>query len=153
VNKPSPAHSAVRRPWRRAAIFALCATAAGCATQPAPPPGSPPPSQPAGPVSFNGTYNGLMQLVRSNGPGVMCGTQDTMTITVAANAFHYMLNQPQVRWQPFRAFDVVIGADGSFQQQSGAAYINGRISGGHMQGEIAGDACGYRFEADRAGTW
>jgi hypothetical protein len=104
-------------------------------------------------VSFNGTYNGLMQLVRSNGPGVICGTQDTMTITVGANTFHYTLNQPQVRWLPFRAFDVVIAPDGSFQQQSGAAYIMGRISGGHMQGEIAGDACGYRFQADRSGTW
>ena len=48
---------------------------------------------------------------------------------------------------------VVIAPDGSFQQQSGVAYIMGRISGGHMQGEIAGDACGYRFEADRSGTW
>lgn len=145
-----PAPSAVRRLLPQVAALALCATAGGCASQP---PASPPTPQPAGPVSFNGTYNGLMQLERSNGPGVLCGTQDTASITVAANAFHYVLNQPQVRWQPIRAFDVVIAPDGSFQAQSGAATIRGRVGGGHMQGMIAGDACTYQFEADRSGTW
>ena len=63
------------------------------------------------------------------------------------------LNQPQVSWQPQRSFDVVIAPDGSFQVQSGPAYIRGQVSQGHMQGQIVGDVCSYQFEADNSGTW
>jgi hypothetical protein len=72
---------------------------------------------------------------------------------VANDAFSYTLNQPQVPWKPVRSFDVTIASDGSFQAQSGAAYIRGTVSAGHMAGDIIGDACGYHFEADRSGTW
>ena len=41
----------------------------------------------------------------------------------------------------------------STEAQSGAAYIQGVVRGGHMQGQIVGDACGYRFEADGTGAW
>jgi hypothetical protein len=47
----------------------------------------------------------------------------------------------------------MVAADGSFQAQSGPAYIRGTISGGHMAGDIVGDACGYHFEGDNSGTW
>jgi hypothetical protein len=60
---------------------------------------------------------------------------------------------PQVPWRSQRSFDVVIAPDGSFQVQSGPAYIRGQVSQGHMQGQIVGDVCSYQFEADNSGTW
>ena len=82
-----------------------------------------------------------------------CGTRDMLTLRVANNTFHYTLSQPQVVWQTVRAFDVAIAPDGSFQSQSGTASMRGSVGGGHMQGEINGDACGFAFEADSSGTW
>jgi hypothetical protein len=134
------------------ATIAACMAAAGCTSAPPPPPAAPtavvPPSRP---VSVNGTYNGITQLVR--GAAMSCGTQDMLTLRVVDNAFGYTLNQPQVTWQPARSFNVVIAPDGSFQAQSGSAYIRGTVSGGHMAGDIVGDACGYHFEADSSGTF
>jgi hypothetical protein len=92
-----------------------------------------------------------MQLI--SGSAISCGTEDMLTLHVANNAFAYQLNQPQVPWQPVRAFNVVIAADGSFQAQSGTAYMRGTVSVGHMAGDLVGDACGFHFEADRSGTW
>ena len=82
-----------------------------------------------------------------------CGTQDSLSLQVRNGTFNYVLAQPQVPWQPRRVFQVTIAPDGSFQAQSGAAYIQGVVRGGHMQGQIVGDACGYRFEADGTGAW
>ena len=48
---------------------------------------------------------------------------------------------------------VVIAPDGSFHAGSGATYIDGKASQGHMQGQIVGDACGYQFEADNVGSF
>ncbi|HME21004.1 MAG TPA: hypothetical protein VKI44_06535 [Acetobacteraceae bacterium] len=76
-----------------------------------------------------------------------------MTLQVTNHAYHYVLNQRQVPWQPQRSFDVVIAPDGSFHAQAGPAYIRGQVSQGHMQGQIVGDACGYQFEADNSGTF
>jgi hypothetical protein len=126
-------------------VLGACTTQGqpGQATIAAPPP--PPP------VPVNGSYNGIIQLVR--GPGMSCGTQDMASFQVANGSVHYVLNQPQAPWQPQVALDAVIAPDGSFQTASGAAYLRGRLSQGHMQGETGGDACGYAFEADRTGTW
>jgi hypothetical protein len=76
-----------------------------------------------------------------------------LTFRVVNNAFRYTLNQPQVVWQPVRTFTIAIAPDGSFEGQSGTASIHGRVGGGHMQGSINGDACGFAFEADSSGTW
>lgn len=144
----------MRRRQTHCAVLAFCAALAGCnnSPPPAPPPTPAPaaPAQPAGPVSFDGTYNGMKQLTR--GSAMSCGTQDPMTIRVANNAFRYVLNQP-LAWQPTRSFAVTVAPDGSFISQSGPAMMRGQISGGHMQGEIADDACGFQFEADSSGTW
>ncbi len=78
--------------------------------------------------------------------------QNVLAVVVRNRAFHYVLNQPQVEWQPVRTFDVAIGADGAFLAQSGTALVSGRVGGGHMQGEIIGDACGFQFQADKSGT-
>jgi hypothetical protein len=127
----------------------LCAVLAGCTSSPPPPAVVAAPS--AGPVSFDGVYYGTTQLVR--GSGMSCGTRDMLTLRVANNAFRYTLNQPQVVWQATQALDVAIAPDGSFQSQSGTASMRGSVGGGHMQGEINGDACGFAFEADNSGTW
>jgi hypothetical protein len=129
-----------------------CMAAAGCTSTPPPSPAAPVAFvQPTRPVSVNGTYNGITQLVR--GAAMSCGTEDMLTLRVVDNAFGYTLNQPQVTWQPVRSFKVAIAPDGSFQAQSGTASIRGTVSGGHMAGDIVSDACGYHFEADSSGTF
>jgi hypothetical protein len=124
----------------------------GCMNAPQSPPVVPAAvKRPVGPVVVNGTFNGITQLVQ--GAAMSCGTQDMLTLHVVSNAFAYSLSQPQVSWQPVRSFQVSIAPDGSFQAQSGAAYIRGTVSGGHMAGDIVGDACSYHFEADSSGTF
>ena len=134
------------------AAMATCVAAAGCTSTPPSSPVTPAAViQPAGPVSVNGTYNGITQLVQ--GPAMSCGTQDMLTLHVVDNTFGYTLKQPQVPWQHVRSFNVVIAPDGSFQAQSGTAYIRGTVSGSHMAGDIVGDACAYHLEADSSGTF
>jgi hypothetical protein len=133
-------------------VMAAGLAVAGCTSAPQSPPVVPAVvQQPVGPVVVNGTFNGITQLVQ--GAAMSCGTQDMLTLHVVNNAFAYTLNQPQVPWQPARSFQVAIAPDGSFQAQSGAAYIRGTISGSHMAGDIVGDACSYHFEADSSGTF
>jgi hypothetical protein len=142
-------HSPLLRVWLLPPpLFAFLLACTASPTSPPPPVAVTPPTQPA---SINGTYDGAMQLI--SGLPMSCGTEDMLTLQVANRAFAYQLNQPQVPWQPVRAFNVVIAADGSFQAQAGTAYIRGTVSGGHMAGDLVGDACGYHFEADRRGTW
>jgi hypothetical protein len=76
-----------------------------------------------------------------------------MTLNVTNSVFSYTLNQPDVISQPVRSFDVMIAQDGSFNAQSGSAYIRGTASRSHIAGDIVGDECGYHFEADNSGTW
>ena len=133
------------------AIVGIGMAAAGCTSTPPPPPAPVAVIQPARPVLVNGTFNGITQLVQ--GAAMSCGTQDALTLRVVDNAFGYTLNQPEVVWQPVRSFSVVIASDGSFQANSGAAYIRGTVSGTHMAGDIVGDACNYHFEADSSGTF
>ena len=124
----------------------------GC-TERAPPPPLLASPAPAGPVAVDGTYLGSKQLVRGgNGPGILCGTGDPVTIKVVNRAFRYVLNQPEVPYQPTRTFDAAIDDAGVFGTGEGAAYMRGQASGGHMQGEISGDACGYIFQADLPGS-
>jgi hypothetical protein len=150
------------RAWSRRAIHpplfrvglllpALFGFLSACTASPASPPTPIAVAPQIQPASINGTYDGVMQLI--SGLAMSCGTEDMLTLRVNNNAFTYQLNQPQVAWQPVRAFNVVIAADGSFQAQSGTADIRGTVSGGHMAGDLVGDSCGYHFEAERSGTW
>ena len=135
-------------------IVAVYGTISGCTDRPTPAPVVPASvAQPTGPVSVSGTFNGVMQLTQ--GIPISCGTEGMLTLSVANNAFSYTLNQPQVLGQPTRTFNVMIAPNGSFQAASGAAYIQGTASTGHMAGDIVGDACGYHFEADNwvRGKW
>jgi hypothetical protein len=143
-------HLTPRLPWL--ATLTLGVLLASCSTPPPPPP--PPPvvaGPPLKPAPIDGTYDGIRSVIR--GGNVSCGTQDPITLHVANHAFHYVLNQPGIPWQPTRVFDVTIAPDGSFQTQAGTAYMRGLVGGGHMQGEISGDACAYAFEADSSGSW
>jgi hypothetical protein len=138
---------------RIAGAMLLPLLAAACAGQ-APPPPTPGPvvTAPAGPVAVDGTYVGTKQLVRGgDGPGLLCGSMDPLTVTVVNRAFHYVLNQPELPYQPTRAFDATIDADGSFRAVNGPAYMTGSVGAGNMQGQISGDACGYVFQASRQG--
>lgn len=128
----------------------LCATLVGCSGRNQAPALPPVPLASAGPVSPDGKYDGIMQGVRG---GELCGSQDPIMIAVRGQSFHFVLNQPQVPEQSTRAFDVSIAPDGSFTSSNGPTFIRGTVKAGHMQGAIAGDACGYDFEADRTGTF
>jgi hypothetical protein len=140
---------------RIAVLWLLPMLAAGCAGAP-PPPASPPAAPvvaaPSGPVAVDGTYRGHKQMERgAAGPGVLCGSFDPFVVTVTNRAFRYVLNQPEVPYQPTRTFSVTIDTDGNFRGTDGPAYITGNAGGGTMQGEISGDACGYVFQANQPG--
>ena len=122
----------------------------GCSNGDPPAAAAPTPSPPRI-AGVNGTYNGLMQLM--SGSPVSCGTTDIFTVLVQNNGFRFVLNQPQVPWQPQRVFVATIAPDGSFSAAADVAYIRGTASQGHMQGQIVGDACQFQFEADSNGTF
>ncbi len=138
---------------RIAGSVLLTLLAAGCANRSPPPPdaqAAPLATAPSGPVSVDGTYDGTKQKVRGgDGPGLLCGQLDPFSVTVTNRSFQYVLQQPEVPFQPTRTFDVTIQPDGSFMASSGPTYIDGSAGGGAMQGEISGDACGYVFNANR----
>jgi hypothetical protein len=136
--------------FSRTSAASLVACLAGCSNS-APP--AAPVATPALPrvTSVNGTYNGLMQL--TSGPADSCGTSNIFTLVVRNNGFRYVLNQPQVPWQPQRVFAAAIAPDGSFNAGTDVAYIRGTTRQGHMQGQIVGDACQFQFEADSDGTF
>ena len=132
-------------------IMTICAVASlpACSGNP---PAQPLPSPPlAHATSLNGNYNGMMQLV--SGTPIACGTSDVFQLTVRNRQFRYVLNQPQVPWQPQRVFTATISPDGSFRGGTDVAYIAGTANQGHMQGQIIGDACQFQFEADSDGTF
>lgn len=143
------------RQFYRASVASLVACLIGCSdgdpsSAPAPVAPAPTPSPPR--VSgVNGTYNGMMQL--SSGAPASCGTSDIFTVVVKNNGFRFVLNQPQVPWQPQRVFAATIAPDGSFNAGTDVAYIRGTTSQGHMQGQIVGDACQFQFQADSDGTF
>jgi hypothetical protein len=140
--------------WRifPAAITWLAVGLTGCADRaPAPPPPVATAPPPAHAVSIDGTYNGLMQL--TSGMPTACGTSNVFALVVQGHAFRYVLDQPEVPWQPQRVFTASILPDGSFQAGTGVAYMRGTLSQGHMQGQIVGDACQFQFEADSVGTF
>lgn len=133
-----------------ASAASLIACLMGCSD------GDPPAATAAAPlqprvVGVNGTYNGLMQL--TSGAAVGCGNSDIFSVVVQNNAFQFVLNQPQVPWQPQQVFATTIASDGSFRAGTDAAYIRGAVSNGHMQGQIVGDVCQFQFEADSGGTF
>jgi hypothetical protein len=132
--------------------FGCCVFLIGCSTpQPPAAPAAATDPPPARPVPLDGSYNGVTQL--ASGTATSCGTGDIFTLQVRNGAFRYELHQPQVPWRPSVTFSAAIAPDGSFHAASGAAYIDGKVAQGHMQGQIVGDSCGFQFEADNTGAF
>ena len=102
------------------------------------------------PLPVDGTYGGVMQL--SRGTALGCGNADAITLRVKDHAFTYQLNQPQADWRPVIIFTAKIGPDGSFNTRSGPDFMSGQVANGTIQGQIAGDICGFSFVADRGGS-
>jgi hypothetical protein len=127
--------------------MALLGGLAGCSSPPPPAPVAPP----GPPVPIDGTYGGLMTLTRGL-PG-NCGNQNEFTLQVVNGAFSFRMNQGSVDWRPYVTYNGVIRPDGSFNVEAGPDFMRGRVAGGHMQGDLEDDACGYVFNADRNGTW
>ncbi len=136
-------------------IAALLTTAvatalvAGCAKDQSPPM-SAPIAPISGPQPVDGTYGGLMQLIR--GDVMNCGNTNEFQLQVVNQTFTYRLTQP-LSYRPAIVFTASIAPDGSFEATSGAAYMRGTLKDGHIHGRISGDACGFDFNADRGGAW
>ena len=122
---------------------------AGCSS-PSPPP-LPPIAPISGPQPIDGTYHGLAQLIR--GDEMNCGNMDEFSVVVTNHTVNFKLPQPQADWKPVVTFAAPIGADGSFDAESGTSFMRGTLVDGHMQGRISGDICGFSFNADRDGTF
>jgi hypothetical protein len=116
---------------------------AACGTTSAPTPVA----APSPPVPIDGTYGGVMQLIR--GSAMNCGDQVDFTLRIVNHAFTFKLPQPTAEWKPVIVFTANVGSDGSFNVMSGPDYMRGGIAGGVMHGEISGDICGFTFNASR----
>lgn len=134
---------------------ALAFGVAGCATRPAPPSAS------ATKTSFDGRYEGSVQ-VAGAAVGVniaSCATDPHLTLQVVDNTFTYVQPHPDVAGTApsltpeatTATYSASIAADGSISGTSGRsnATIRGGISGTHMSGTIKGILCSYTFTADR----
>lgn len=132
------------------ASIMAAAIGAGCSKD-TPPPMSYPIAPISGPQPIDGTYGGLMQLIR--GDAINCGNTNEFRLQVTNQSFTFKLAQPQVDWKPQILFTASIAPDGSFNAQSGTSYMRGTLKDGHMQGRISGDSCGFTFDADRNGNW
>jgi galactokinase len=136
------------------ATVVLIAAVSGCA--PSAPPAIPPPPAPA--VSFDGTYQGTIQLTVSAVKGAnsnWCDTPPAITLVVQNNAFAYVLYHPNVPpgsgFSSSPSFTVNIGPDGSFDAftQNNTAEMTGSVSGRQITGKISGVGCGYAFSAQK----
>jgi len=145
------AHMTRTRNWisSGAVIAAAISGGAGCSRNDTPPLPQIPPITTPQPV--DGAYHGLMQLIR--GGEMSCGNSNEFTLQVSSQSFTYRLSQPQADWKPVVVFTATIGADGSFDAESGTSFMRGKLKDGHMHGQISGDICGFTFDADRTGTF
>ncbi|MFL5252653.1 MAG: hypothetical protein ACJ8AI_07125 [Rhodopila sp.] len=105
----------------------------------------------SGPQPVDGTYGGMMQLIR--GAEMICGNTNEFRLQVINQSFTYQLSQPTVDWKPVLVFTSAIGPDGSFNAAAGNGFMRGTLKDGHMKGQISGDACAFTFDADRNATW
>jgi len=143
---------------RAAACLALGVAAWGCSS---PPPVSADPGAAAEPLpSFDGRYQGVVQLAASGNGGwaFQCATDPRISLQVANNAFVYV--QPHRNLEgtsPYLTAEVTtttyngaITSDGTVRgtgTRNGT--ISGRLTGTHMSGEINGLLCHYTFTAER----
>jgi hypothetical protein len=135
------------------------ATIAGCTNQSASTTGAG--SAPTPPVSFDGRYDGSIQItgVASGGSQQQCATAPQISLQVANNSFTYVQSHPNIAntapgvtaQNTAATYSATISADGSISGDSGdlGGTIQGRVSGTHMSGTINGLLCFYDFKADR----
>ena len=118
---------------------------------------SPPPSVSSGPtappasVSWDGAYQGAVQIT-GLGSGIQkdwCETNPQMTVQVAGNKFTYTMPHPNTPGEPTMVYSASIAPDGSFRSDIGTGVMTGRVAGSRMTGLIDGSACVYSFAMDR----
>jgi hypothetical protein len=118
---------------------------------------SPPPSASSGPtvppaaVSWDGAYQGGVQIT-GLGSGIQrewCETDPQMTVQVAGNKFTYTMPHPNTPGEPTMVYAASIAPDGSFRSDIGTGVMIGRVAGSRMTGLIDGSACVYSFSMDR----
>ena len=103
-----------------------------------------------GPQEMDGIYQGYASLSEASASDEMlCGTSVPLTFTVTDRAFTYVLTEPQVHYAPVKQFLVQIGPDGSFTSRSGAARLQGVVSGKGLSGDAFGEACTFHFDTSR----
>lgn len=139
----------------RRVIFQLCTIGilglglAACADQ------KPVPAQnfavSTGSQNVDGIYQGYASLSEASASDEMlCGTSVPLTLTVTDRTFTYVLTEPQVRYAPVKKFLIQIGPDGSFTSRSGAAGLQGVVSGKGLSGDAFGEACTFHFDTSRS---
>jgi len=137
--------------WLSVVVLGCMGACAPAADQPQLPPI---PRASPGPVSPDGTYSGqLLNNGTLGGGDDLCGSNDSVTVTIRNARLRFVLNQPQVDYRRQIVFDLSVSPDGTFASPPGATYLRGTVAGGHLQGQVAGDACGFDMQADRTGTW
>jgi hypothetical protein len=118
---------------------------------------SPPPSVSSGPtappalVSWDGAYQGAVQIT-GLGSGIQrewCETDPQMRVQVAGNKFTYTMPHPNTPGEPTMVYSASIAPDGSFRSDIGTGVMIGRVTGSRITGLIDGSACVYSFSMDR----
>jgi hypothetical protein len=119
------------------------------------------PTAASAPVSFDGRYDGAVQVtgVVAGGNPRQCAVDTHLSLLVTANAFSYTQSHPgMANTAPGLnaaattvTYSATIGPDGAIRGDSGTmgGAIEGVVSGTHMNGTINGLACYYSFTADR----
>ena len=152
----------------RGAFGVLAFFALGCATWgcsgPAPASRSVSGSGAAAPqsASYDGHYVGTVQVtgVSSSLDPTNCETDPQVSFDVSNNAFTYALTHPKVAGTSpglthsatTTFYNATIAPDGTItgSGKNTSGSLAGQITGAHMNGQIRGLLCGYRFTADRA---
>jgi hypothetical protein len=139
---------------RAVPCLALAAIIAGCAGHPNELPPVESPTMPS--AAFDGTYRGTVQATGAiSGADVRwCATDPQLLVHVSNGGFSYTQTHPnapaQMAAESTVTYAATITADGTISGASEVSgNVQGRVSGSHMEGTLAGLGCYYSFAADR----
>ena len=135
----------------------------GCADRVSAPEG-PQAAAPLSSVSFDGRYEGTVQVVgvASGVDPKTCATDPRLSLQVTNNSFIYAQPHPNAAGtspsltveKTTATYTATIAPDGTITDSSPhvGTTIVGRVTGSHMSGSLKGLLCSYAFTADRTGT-
>jgi hypothetical protein len=116
------------------------------------------------PVSFDGRYEGVVQLsgAASGTDPRNCATEPRISFEVKNNSFVYAQQHPKVAGTApgltesvtTAVYNATIAPDGTITGNSGdvGGAMTGQATGNHISGQINGLLCGYTFTAERTAS-